>query len=89
MNKTNDFTTSLDFKLSSLQELKEFILWAKAEKIQKLTIGDIALEFNSLAVLPDELPNTEASTKEVKEGLKTYAEDVDSALDEELLFHSS
>ena len=89
MNKTNEITTSLDFKISSLVELKEFILWAKTEKIQKLTIGDIALEFNSLAVLPDELPNTEPGGKEIKEGSKTYAEDVDTALDDELLFHSS
>ena len=37
--------------ITTIKELKEFILWAKEQKISSVKIGDIAFEVSNLALI--------------------------------------
>lgn len=71
----------------TIQELKEFIEWAKTQQIQKVKLKGVEVEFSSYTFLPSleqlpELSNGGASTL-------ADLEPLDEKEEEDLLFHSS
>ena len=71
----------------TVEELKEFIEWAKTQQIQKVKLKGVEVEFSPYTFLPNidtlpELSNGGASTL-------ADLEPVDPTEEEELLFHSS
>lgn len=39
--------------INSIEELKEFILWAKSQKVKSIKLGDINVEMSDLAFIGD------------------------------------
>jgi O-succinylbenzoate synthase len=71
---------------SNIDQIKEFLEWAKSQGIQAVKVADIEVSFSPLAFLPQE------DLKEITNaGSATLAETDpnQAAEDEELLFHSS
>lgn len=70
----------------SIEEIKNFILWAKDEKIARLKVEDIEIEFSPLALMTPDYGGdiTEGPT----EGEEVGATDLNE-VDDELLYHSS
>ncbi len=51
----------------NVQELQDFLTWAKTQQITKVEVGDVKVEFSPLAYIPtdaqlDEISNGSAST---------------------------
>lgn len=80
----------------TVAQLKEFILWAKAQKVQEIHVGKVAVVFSAYAIaeaavdepsdfIKPRTPNEERDTS------KTLVDDVPEMADndEELLFYSS
>ena len=78
-------------------ELKEFILWAKREKIQQFVVGDTQIVFSTLALVDEPVPNLHMGQlavpvgTEEKDTTKTWADEKpeDPENEDELLFWSS
>lgn len=75
---------------STLEEAKELILWAKSNKIKKIRVGDIEVEFSDIALM-----DTLASPQDFKEATN-YAqrtlldtEKLSKEEEDELLFWST
>lgn len=41
----------------TIKELQDFILWAKAEKLKRLKVGDVEIEISDYALVADLLPS--------------------------------
>lgn len=68
----------------SIEELKDFILWAKDQKIQQVSIGNTTVVFSNLAFLDEnnsfsvnKSTNTEGIASEVTEKHPNQTEDPD------------
>lgn len=80
-----------------IEELKEFLLWAKGERIQKVEVGDVKVEFSHLAFLGtfDDLSEAKTPTNTEPSGSTAPISNEDEPItsseetDEELLFHSA
>ncbi len=68
----------------NIAELKNLILWAKEQRLKKLTIGDASFEFSELAFV-GEFPEAKNTTLDLPE----LSSELTDAENEELLFHSS
>lgn len=78
----------------STDEIKQFILWCKEEKVQQFQIGEVAVVLSNLALVESELGTSGAG--EERNSSKTYSDDADADSAEmskkeqdDLLFHSS
>lgn len=59
------------------EELKEFIVWAKNQGIQALTVGDISLQFSPYALLEQAEQKTRAESSSVKPPAESPSEEED------------
>ena len=78
----------------TVKELKEFILWAKREKIQALNINGVQVEFHQAALLEDvynvqQTPDLSNESVLDQQEAAILAENKQLEDDESLLFHSS
>lgn len=73
----------------SVNELKEFIVWAKSEKIQALTVGEVSIQFSAIAMIDDEFDQPEAkeSSKVWTDGSDLNKSDLED--EEDLMYWSS
>lgn len=80
---------------TSPEQLKEFILWAKAHQILQLKVADVEVIFAPHSFVhastPDLAIPTATSGKEEKDTGKVLVDDMQADVDDEeaLLFHSS
>lgn len=80
------------FKTSD--ELKDFIVWAKSERVQKLMVGEVSIEFSPLAFI-GEFPELEEAKSPTNENITVPGAQVpDTSMgvdadDEETLMWSS
>lgn len=68
--------------IKSISELKELILWAKSQKVQRIKMGEIEVELSQYAAI-ESLVNSEKNTQIPIE------ESTSKENDDELLFASS
>lgn len=71
----------------NLQEVKDFINWAKENKVKSFKINDIAFELSELSFLPDS-NQANIDLKEAIGDTLTDTEKVDNVEEDELLFWS-
>lgn len=81
----------MQFKTAT--QLKNFITWAKSQKIAQLQVGDVQIVFSPLAFI-DDVPNEFDAPKpktEERTTAKTLLDDLkpDDDEDENLLYHSA
>lgn len=50
--------------INNIGELKEFILWAKSQKLRAVKIGETSFEFSDLALIGD-LPEATSATSDL------------------------
>ena len=65
-----------------IEERKDFILWAKAQKIQSFKLDDLEVNFSPMAFVPEYI---DGPSEEPSNDPKYDIKDVD----EDLLFHSA
>lgn len=79
--------------LKTVAELKELILWAKAEGIKSLKVGDIEMQVSDYEfakqIMEQEAVQVAPSKSEAKNTEKTMIDTLNEASDEELLYLSS
>ncbi len=70
---------------TSIQELREFLEWSKAQGIQVIKVGDVEVQFSALAMLPAD------AYKEMSNGgaILAESEPVDKNQEEQDMFWSS
>lgn len=78
----------------TVDQLKEFIIWAKKQKVQEVHVGKVVILFSTLALTEDltSEPDYEPKpTTEERDTSKTLVDDEPEQPDneEELLFYSS
>lgn len=66
------------------EELKEFLLWAKQEKVVRVKIADIEVEFSGLALIEEANLNT---ATEPKSGEELKPQETDK--EDEMLYWST
>ena len=77
------------------EKLKEFILWAKSQRIETVKIGEIEVRFSNLAFIDDlasleqELTAPVSAKTEERNTSKTLVDTLSTDDDEELLTWSS
>jgi len=65
------------------EEIKEFILWAKSEKVASFKLEGIEVEFSPLALVDKTFYPEDEETEEMTPGTDL------NEVDDELLYHSS
>ena len=83
-------------KFENIEEIKEFLVWAKSERIKKIEVAGISAEFSDLAFVGDfaDLSN-DKSTTTAELSSSTTPTDIqeepvnNEETDEDLLFHSA
>ena len=77
---------------NNLNEIKDFILWCRENKIKTVSYGDLVFEMSDLAFIDSKLiPKTEdilIQSQEDRETEKLLQDDQDKE-DEELLYYSA
>lgn len=68
----------------TIEELKEFILWAKSEKIARIKVADVEVEMSNIALIPQAYASVLSSQTEKSQENQSSASE-----DEELLMWSS
>ena len=73
----------------TVEELKEFISWARTEKVLKMRIADVEFELSAFALLPEE--QSAQKTQELAKalGLEPLSPEDQKKQEEDLLFHSA
>lgn len=72
-----------------VSELKDFIKWAKKEKLSKVKAGGIEFEISSLGLLDEDQKTDMNSAISKALGLAPISPEEATKEDEDLLFHSS
>lgn len=82
-------TDSKDPLFKDTQALKDFIVWAKAEKIKRFKVDNVEIEISDYGLIGDLLQSglSESTTAPLSEVQKT-PEQIQKE-EEDLLFHSS
>lgn len=79
--------------IKSIEELKDLILWAKAQKVKSLKLGEIIVELSDLALIEDIQEPKAAGNPNVTASVSTFLEDLtgtgNSKEDEDLLYWSA
>lgn len=74
---------------NTVSELKEFIKWAKQEKIAKVKAGDIEFEISALGLMDEDQKTDMQSAISKALGLPSLSPEEAMKEEEDLLFHSS
>jgi len=65
-----------DRRFYTIAEIKDFVLWAKEQKIKEVTLGSATIHFSDLAFIPEMTQDSEV-TKPTKEQVeKDYFNDL-------------
>jgi len=72
----------------TVQELQDFILWAKAEKVKRLKIGDVEVEISDYALVED-LMTIQSQTKSSTEPQKNTDPNKNQTEEDDLLMWSA
>lgn len=72
-----------------VSELKEFIAWARSQKVAKVKVADIEFEISALGLMDEESYNKTQSAISVALGLPSLDPEQAKKEEEDLLFHSS
>lgn len=82
--KDNPKTSSSNL---SLEEMKEFVLFCKDQKVSNVSIDGISFSFNPLAFIPEKRPNKIVS-EQPEIAAKTDIKGISESDEERILFHS-
>lgn len=76
--------------ITTVEELKSLIIWAKDQKVKKLTLGEISIEISDIAFV-DLSQFGKPDSKQVSNNSETFGDmsNLTPQEEEELLFHSS
>lgn len=76
-------------ELNSLDKIKEFVKWCKANKVKSFKIGDISFEISEMQLLPDlcNIENLEKAQEITENSILSTIQQNDE--DEDLLFWSA
>lgn len=77
---------------TTVEELQEFILWAKSEKILQIKVDGVEVTFSGLAFMADEdlitAGQPQVKGSEERDTSKTLVDDMDAYADEDLYYSS-
>ena len=57
-NLTKDQISQGSYMFTTLSELKEFVIWAKEQKLKRVRIKDIEIEISDIALVDDLMTST-------------------------------
>lgn len=77
---------------SNIEELKEFIIWAKKEQLQVIKVGDVEIHVSPQGLMPEayDQPQGQMLTEDILDIQEQAQKDEQDSqdTDEELLYHS-
>ena len=67
---------SNDRRFYTIAEIKDFVLWAKEQKIKEVTLGSATIHFSDLAFVPDMTQDSEVTKPTKEQAEKDYYQDL-------------